>query len=643
MLNSIVKTLFFISTISVLSTFCTADVLVEQRYHYELAKTHLKRDQTAQFDTHYQLLGDYPLKVYLDYSIAVKAMREGRYEPVEGFIQKNHPSYLTDKLHRQFLQILALREESKHLLFWYREDLADDTTKCRWLEARSQSGDGGAYYEVMPLWTSAKSLPKTCDSLFSSWLKSPAFKEEFAWNRFLLSMNSGNLSLARYSASLLSEPYQPYVARVRALYDRPHLISQQSKYRENTQLMHQVIAYGIQRYARFHPRKALDVWEKYEGSRLFDERMITDTKLVIARNLVSKKHFDAAQTLVANSPLLKRSSILERLIRESLKQENWKQVSKRIELLEQSDRESDRWRYWYARAQFKSRNPDSEANALLTYRELAKRRSFYGFLAADALSQPYSLENQDLHVDMHILANLEQQPALSRAKELWLTGKTGEAYAEWYYGLRQLSSKELAGAGLLADKWGWHDRAIQAMIAGKHWDHLDIRFPLAYEEQVLDAAKSTALPPELIFAVARQESAMSEAAKSSAGARGLMQLMPATARQTAKKHGIRHKTEDLYSPEHNISLGSRYLDELLDQFNGNRILATAAYNAGPHRVNRWIKNTGAMLPFDVWIETIPFKETRGYVQNVLTFSVIYSHRMGKPKALITEKEATRKL
>ena len=643
MLYAKLRNVLFAVVTGLITLNSLAEELSEQRYHYELAKASLKRDQTALFEKHYQLLGNYPLRVYLDYSIAVKEMRNGRYEATESFIQANHPSFLTDKLHRQFLLFLALRREYKDLLFWYKDGLADETTTCRWLEARHQSGDNSAYYEVKPLWTQARSLPKACDSLFTPWLKSSAFNEDFAWERFVLSMKAGKLSLARYSASLLPKPYQAYVTQIRALHDRPHLISRRSNYREQSPYMEQVIAYGIQRYAKFHPQKALNIWESYEASRLFSDATIVDTKLTIARQLVRKKHFDSAQLLVANSPSLKQSAILERLIRESLKQENWKEVMRRVELLEEQSQKSDRWRYWYARAQLQSRNPDWEAEGLVTYRDLAKERSFYGFLAADALSQPYSLQNQSLIIDAQVLETLEKQPALARAKELWLTGKTAEAYAEWYYGLRQLSSKELAGAGVLAAKWGWHDRAIQAMIAGKHWNHLDIRFPLAYQEHVLDAAKMTALPPELIFAVARQESAMSEAAKSSAGARGLMQLMPATAKQTAKKHGIRHRTEDLYSPDHNISLGSRYLDELLDQFNGNRILATAAYNAGPHRVNRWINDTNAMLPFDVWIETIPFKETRGYVQNVLTFSVIYSHRMGKPQTLITEIEATRKL
>ncbi|MDG1773732.1 MAG: lytic transglycosylase domain-containing protein [Oceanicoccus sp.] len=142
---------------------------------------------------------------------------------------------------------------------------------------------------------------------------------------------------------------------------------------------------------------------------------------------------------------------------------------------------------------------------------------------------------------------------------------------------------------------------------------------------------------EWLYAIARQESAFAHDAYSSAGARGLMQLRSGTARQVAKRIGVPHKKSDLFHAEHNITLGSNYLKQLLDKFEGNRILATAAYNAGPNRVNKWLENQTKTLPHDVWIETLPFHETRSYVQNVLAFSVIYGHRPGIKSPLIAEQ------
>ena len=139
-------------------------------------------------------------------------------------------------------------------------------------------------------------------------------------------------------------------------------------------------------------------------------------------------------------------------------------------------------------------------------------------------------------------------------------------------------------------------------------------------------------------------SALAQDAQSHAGARGLMQLMPATARQTARKNGIRYRgSRDLYEPEVNVSLGSRYYREMLERFDNNRILATAAYNAGPHRVQRWLEETGGQLPFDAWIETIPFRETRNYVQNVLAFSMVYAHHLENNARILSPQEKQRSL
>ena len=217
---------------------------------------------------------------------------------------------------------------------------------------------------------------------------------------------------------------------------------------------------------------------------------------------------------------------------------------------------------------------------------------------------------------------------MARARELWLIGEKNLARVEWYYGLKTFDTEQVIAAGELARDWGWYNSGIVAMITGNLWDHLSLRFPLAYNDAIAQAAINTQLDKALIFAIARQESAFAEDAQSHAGARGLMQLMPATAKQQAANSGVKnHTTADLFKPEHNIQLGSEYLGGLLTQFKGNRILAAAAYNAGPGRVKQWLGTPVKEKPADVWVETIPFKETRQYVQNVLTYSVIYTYRM----------------
>ena len=202
-----------------------------------------------------------------------------------------------------------------------------------------------------------------------------------------------------------------------------------------------------------------------------------------------------------------------------------------------------------------------------------------------------------------------------------------------------MSPEELIAAASLAADWGWHYQAIFAMIGAEYWDDLQVRFPLAYAETLNKAATVNKLKPSLVFAIARQESAFGADVRSPAGAVGLMQLMPATARQTASRGGLSYQSsKDLLNPSANAALGTHYMGSLLQQFSDNRILAIAAYNAGPHRVQQWLKRLPNEVDHDVFIESIPFKETRNYVQNVLAFAVIYGYRLGESLAMISPAE-----
>ena len=148
----------------------------------------------------------------------------------------------------------------------------------------------------------------------------------------------------------------------------------------------------------------------------------------------------------------------------------------------------------------------------------------------------------------------------------------------------------------------------------------------------------------LLFALARQESAFDASATSPAGAMGLMQVMPATAKGTARKYKIPYrKSSQLHDPETNIAIASHYYEELLKRYNGSRILASAAYNAGPSRVAQWLNKSDGKLPFDIWIEVIPYRETRAYVRNILMYSIIYSRKIGERAPLLMQDEIFRLL
>ena len=614
-------------------------LLADQRIHYELAKLALDAKATEKFERHYAMLGDYPLAPYLDYTNLKNSLSTPDYARIDLFFASNRDSFLEARLRQQLVYTLGLKGDWPAFQKYYRDESASTELRCFALYGRYESGDLTALDEVADIWTRGKSLPKSCDPLFKVWIKSGKLDSAIAWRRFTSAVDNGKLSLARYIRSLMKGRYLRYADLMLDAHSSPYLIRKQGKFLEQSTEMQQVIAHGIKRYARINPKDALRQWELYEAQQLFPAEISTPVKMYLAKRLTYKDHYALAEKLIQSSREIQQSDVIAQQLRSALETSDWQKVITWLDMLDEEKQQSDRWLYWRARAQAELGILEGPYGHYVDiYANLSAHRSFYGFLAADKLGTEYSLRPAPEDVNPSTLTTVSSLPAMRRAQELWLTDNREEAQAEWVFATRSMNTQELVAAGFLAKKWGWYNGGINAMISGNLWDHLSLRFPLAFKDEIDKVANNTKLEPNLIYAVARQESAFSEKARSSAGAMGLMQLMPATAKQTAQKSGVPYRINDLYSPEHNLHLGSYYLNQLLEKYNGNRILATAAYNAGPHRVSKWLKDRGD-LPFDVWIETIPFKETRGYVQNVLSYSVIYAYRLGKTGTFITEFEA----
>ena len=182
--------------------------------------------------------------------------------------------------------------------------------------------------------------------------------------------------------------------------------------------------------------------------------------------------------------------------------------------------------------------------------------------------------------------------------------------------------------------------AIDAASRAQAWDALELRFPTPYRSTFQHYGQARQVPSTELMAIARRESAFYPQAQSPVGARGLMQLMPATGQQVASALGQRGGSAELFEVDHNVLLGSAYYRQLLDRFGGNRVFALTAYNAGPHRVDRWRHKRGEGVPVDVWIDTIPYKETREYVQAVLFYNVVFQYLMGDTRSLLTPAERT---
>jgi soluble lytic murein transglycosylase len=316
----------------------------------------------------------------------------------------------------------------------------------------------------------------------------------------------------------------------------------------------------------------------------------------------------------------------------AMRDQDWESAQEWLERLSLGEQHTPQWRYWRGRV-LEAKGHLEEARSV--YLLNGEQRGYYSFLAADRAGHRYQFAHSPITYHVSELADVESLPAIQRARELYAIKRTVDARREWNYAIERMTQPQLLKAAKLADAWGWHDRAISSLAQAKYWDDLELRFPLAHQQQVLHQAARQKINPAWAFAIIRQESAFTADARSHAGALGLMQLLPRTARDMARSLRVRTpRRGDLLKIDTNIQLGVGYLKKVQDRYQGHPVLATAAYNAGPSNVKRWLPNDKSVAA-DIWIETVPFKETRDYLKRVLTYTVIYEQRLGQqPRSLL---------
>jgi len=279
-----------------------------------------------------------------------------------------------------------------------------------------------------------------------------------------------------------------------------------------------------------------------------------------------------------------------------------------------------RWRYWRARAVAATMG---EETAAPLWREIAGLRDYYGYLAADRLHQNYSLNARPSPVDAAAQSALAAEPGLVRAHELFDCDMSEEATTEWTAAVGGADSAMKVQAALLASHWGWYAEAIATLAQTGEFDDVNLRYPRPYLDTVSEASALARVPPDWILAVMRQESLFRKDAVSRADARGVMQMLPGTASALARRwHISAPAREALFDPAVAIPLGAAYLRELLDRSGGQLALSLAAYNGGPAAVARWLPHS--RMDADVWIENIPYNETRGYVQHILEHIIAFA-------------------
>ncbi len=614
-------------------------LLMEQRRTYLAANNALRKGHLRTYRRLRKQLDDYPLASYLDYLNLRRRLYTLPFSAVDEFLTANEGTYISDQLRKRWLTTLFQQKRWKDYQRYFVEASSNTTLQCYQLLARHYSGDESAMLEVPELWNVGISQPDECDPLFFAWQQAGYLTGDIAWERHRKALQARNRKLARYIAKRMPAELQSKAALYLEVDISPERLTHHARFKAKNSQTAEIVLHGLRRLSQRDSLAALEQWNHYRGLHEFPEAEQQATLEYLITRLARDGNMESAKTLMASLSKIENDELIAWLVRDALRRQSWPEVYSYINLFPLNEQGSDRWLYWRARAMAKLDIADPNyLSPTHLYNTLALKRSFYGFLAADLLGQNYSLLDRPVQSSPLALSKVRELPAIIRAKELLAIDNLRDARREWLYATRELDEAQLLAAGKLAEEWGWYRKSIQAVVAAEHWDDLQLRFPLGYQQQVANAAQVTQIEPPLLFAITRQECAFAADAKSSAGAMGLMQLMPATAREVAKNLGVKYRYWDLIKPEQNIEFGSTYLNQLLQQFGGNRILATAAYNAGPHRVKKWLGDN-EQIPFDIWIETIPFRETRHYVQNVLQYSVIYGYRLGLETSLLSESDA----
>ena len=576
-------------------------------------------------------LTDYPLRSYIEYE-ALLARPYSSDEAVQAFIE-NHPNFpISAQLRRAFADYRRDQDRSESFLRFHQPDDADVENQCfrasaLWALERTQA----AMAATQALWLHGRSQPKRCDKAFSRWRRAGGLTQALAWKRYELAVLAGENRLAAYLERTLSEDQRTLARQLTRLRQRPTRADRYETVDFKDPEQRALADSALKMLIKKRPAEALHLIADLKDSGRLAPAQALEYDYAAALRLIREDNLTVNDAVIP-AALKTNPDLIEASLIQLIKAGRFNALSTLLSQLPASAQGTLRWQYWQARADLSSPGIAGRESARVSFERLASERDYYGHLAALWIGIPGSLADQSTTIAPEKLLDLAAAPTAQRIYELRALGETLEARREWFQLIKPFSNTELRIAAALASQWHWHDMAIATLAQAKAWDEVLERFPRPYAERFIEAARAQGVPVTLAMAVARRESGFWTEARSPVGAQGLMQLMPRTAQSVAK-------SIDLDSPANlvltradtNIKLGTAYLGQLLQRFNDNRILALAAYNAGPSRAKKWHTNP---QPIDAFIEGIPFAETRAYVKAVLLYAAIYAQLNGLPEPLL---------
>ncbi len=626
---SIAKTLALLCVLSV-----AAPAKADAGDDFLAAREAWAKGDMRSFEQHAaKIPNNFVLRPYIEYwKVARQLADDSR---VADFLVAYPDTWLADRLRGEWLKDLGRREIwTAYLAEFPRLARPETTHVCfaRWAEL--VLGDQTSLGEAVGLWFTGKDMPSTCTKLFASLLSRGLLTEEDVWKRLRLAFEAGNPGVAKSVLNAIPEDRRPAAAWVDRAHQEPAKYLTTGDINWGSRAQREVGFYALSRLARSDSVSAARVLQPVLPSLSEADQQYAWGLLALE---AARRHEPQALPWFQNTGGVGLSELQrEWWARAALRGGDWRAVLWAISGMGQDNRSQPVWQYWQGRA-LKALGQIPGANRI--FASLSREPHYYGLLASEELGAVMGAQTINIKVSGEEVGAVARDAGIARALALYQLELRTEAANEWIWAVRNFDDRQLLAAAELARSRDWHDRAINTAERTRELHDFDLRFLSPYRELASKEAKENKLDEAWVYGLIRQESRFVNVARSSVGAAGLMQIMPATGRWIAQRLGIKgFNTLSLNEPETNIKFGTYYLRHVQEGLDGHPVLATAAYNAGPRRAQRW--RDSKPMEGAIYIESIPFTETREYVKKVMSNAMHYALRFGQPSVLLVDRLGT---
>ena len=574
------------------------------------------------------LQSGHPLAQWVEYFELNNRITEAQVSELEAFYARWPGTYVEDRLRNDWLLELGRRRDWTNFARDMPRFKMNDDREVSCYALLTQHIDGQDVRDAArSAWLAQRESGDGCNLLATTLFDAGRLKPEDAWQAAQLAAEFNRPRAARAAAALVS----PIDARaVPELFDNP------ARFLARKPVNTELALLALMRLAAADADAAA---AQLQGGW---QRALSPSQAALAwasvgKQAALKQQLDAVAYYSQAWQLLRPGStpgwsddMLAWQVRAALRApgatERWSLVQRGIDAMSPAERRDAAWVYWRARSVQALAPPGAAGEAersaaRATLESIAGQMNFYGKLATEDLGGSVALPRPPQPLLATEREAARATPGFNRALQLIELGLRNEGVREWNFSLRGLGDRELLAAAALACAREVWDRCINTSDRTRTEVDMAQRFPTPFRQEVLAKAREIGLDPAYMYGLIRQESRFIMDARSHVGASGLMQIMPATARWTAKKAGVDYKPEMITDRDVNLRLGATYLKLVLDDFGGSQAMAAAAYNAGPNRPRRW--REGEHVEAAAWAESIPFSETRDYVKKVLSNAVYY--------------------